>query len=134
MHIIVMTYSPTHPFYLCVHSDASIKTYPGNRSGSFKTQLNRVIDLGNIEYDVAVASVSQYYETAMDDIIVIRQKRETPTPTPNLSKVDSYPPGNTAPIDAAYKAYLKSTTPYYGYIEGDVTRQALCQIHSRWKL
>jgi hypothetical protein len=115
-----MAYTPTCPFYLCLHSDASIATFPNNRSGCFKSQLARPIDLGNLEYEVAIASVSQYYVTSMDDVVFIRQKRQAPTTTPNISKVATYPPGDTASIAEAFKAYLKSSTKYYGYYEGDV--------------
>ena len=62
-------------FYIGVHSDASAKTFPDNKSGCFKTILPKEINLGDIEYQVAISSITRYYETSMDDVVFIREKR-----------------------------------------------------------
>src|SRR5258708_7180356 len=69
-------------FYLAIHSDASLKSLPNNRSANFKTILAREIDLGNTEYKVAIASVSRYYETSLDDVVFLLEKRQSANATP----------------------------------------------------
>src|SRR5271167_1295655 len=58
-------------FYIGVHSDASIKSFTSNRSGNFKTLLTKEIDLENVEYKVAISSITRYYETSMEDVVVV---------------------------------------------------------------
>jgi hypothetical protein len=67
-------------FYLVLHSDASSTAFPENRPGHFKSILREEINLGNIEYKVAISSITRYYETSMDDLAFVREKRQAPTP------------------------------------------------------
>src|SRR5271154_6108938 len=108
-------------FYIGIHSDASIKSFPNNRSGSFKTLLAREIDLGNTEYKVAIASVNRYYETSLDDIVFLREKRWIPikeaAERPGLSIEETYPVGDISGLADEYKKYIASSSEYIGYSE-----------------
>ena len=77
-------------FYIGLHSDASIKSFPNNCLGCFKTILPKEIDLGNVEYNVAVSSLTRYYETTMEDTIFLRdeviRKKGQPTQTSQSQK------------------------------------------------
>src|SRR3977135_2733170 len=112
-------------FYIGLHSDASIKSFPDNSLGCFKTILAKEIDLGNIEYNVAVSSLTRYYETTMEDTIflrdeVVREKRAT---NPNLSITETSPPiADKDALIAKYKKYLVDTDPVYGYADDGDTR------------
>ena len=79
-------------FYIGVHSDASSKTFPTNRLGSFKTVLSKEYDLGNIKCNVAVSSVTRYYETTLEDTIFLREdvSRQKRSIASNLALTDKY--------------------------------------------
>src|SRR3977135_549692 len=105
-------------FYIGLHSDASFKSFPDNYLGYFKTILLKEIDLGNIEYNVAVSSLTRYYETTMEDIIFLREEvvREKRSANPNLSITEAYPP--IASKDAfltKYNKYLTESDPIVGW-------------------
>src|SRR5271154_6522773 len=98
-------------FYIGIHSDASVKSFPNNRSGSFKTLLAREIDLGNTEYKVAIASVNRYYETSLDDIVFLREKRGAPTKEAaasmaGLTVEETYPVGDISGLTEEYNKYI----------------------------
>src|SRR5579862_8218358 len=67
-------------FYIAVHSDASLGAFPGNAAGNFKTILPREIDFSDIEYSVAISSITRYYETSVEDLVILRQKRQDVSP------------------------------------------------------
>src|SRR5271167_2212325 len=107
-------------FYVGVYSDASVKTFKGNRSGNFKTLLTEEIDLKNVEYKVAVSSITRYYETGLKDLVVVREKRQARVSTPKqaLSLVDTYSrtlPDKAAEIRRLWLHYLGVTSPVYAY-------------------
>src|SRR5271154_4659089 len=96
-------------FYIGIHSDASIKSFPHTRSRCFKTLLAREIDLGNTEYKVAIASVNRYYETSLDNIVFLRERRGAPAKeaalTPGLSVEETYPVGDISGSIDEYNKY-----------------------------
>src|SRR3981189_246427 len=109
-------------FYIGVHSDASSKTFPTNRLGSFKTVLSKEYDLGNIKYNVAVSSVTRYYETALEDTIFLREDvRQKRSIAPNLELTTKYSAkSDVATIKSQYDKYLIQTDPIVVYdADGD---------------
>ena len=99
-------------FYIGVHSDASIGAFPANRVGNFKTILSKEIDLGTTPYNVAISSITRYYETSMDDLVVIREKR-TPKPYPGLEIPTTYPTNaiTKTNINARWDDFIKNYPP-----------------------
>src|SRR5258708_8861460 len=101
-------------FFIGVHSDASIKSFPDNRSGSFKTLLSTEVDLGNVEYDVAVASVSRYYETTLNNLVFLREKRQA-VASPGLTLTPAYPIGDVSNIQKNFDDYFPTSDPSITY-------------------
>src|SRR5438477_7216115 len=96
-------------FYLVLHSDASAHTFPDNRPGHFKSVLREEINLGNIEYKVGIASITRYYETSLEDLAFIREKRAA-TATPGLEIAPKYElSAQQAGINDLYKKYIALT-------------------------
>ena len=92
-------------FYLVLHSDASAHTFPDNRPGHFKSVLREEINLGNIEYKVGIASITRYYETSLEDLAFIREKRAA-TATPGLEIAPKYElSAQQAEINDMYQKY-----------------------------
>src|SRR5271167_3122380 len=107
-------------FYVGVYSDASVKTFKGNRSGNFKTLLTEEIDLKNVEYKVAVSSITRYYETGLKDLVIVREKRQARVSQPKqaLSVVDAYSRTSSdkaAEIKRLWLHYLDVTSPVCAY-------------------
>src|SRR5436190_12021793 len=97
-------------FYLVLHSDASAETFPDNRPGHFKSVLREEINLGNIEYKVGIASITRYYETSMDDLTFIRQKRAAGDATPGLEIAPKYQlSAKQADINVLHQKYIQSS-------------------------
>src|SRR5437773_12316507 len=95
-------------FYLVLHSDASAHTFPDNRPGHFKSVLREEINLGNIEYKVGIASITRYYETSLEDLTFIREKRAA-TATPGLEIAPKYQQSaKKADIDVLYAKYIEN--------------------------
>src|SRR3977135_183848 len=112
-------------FYIGLYSDASIKSFPDNYLGYFKTILLKEIDLGNIEYNVAVSSLTRYYKTTMEDTIFLREEvvREKRSTNPNLSIAEANPPiADKEALIAKYNGYIAGTDPIYGYADDGDTR------------
>ena len=109
-------------FYLDLHSEASKTSFPNNCPGSFRSKLTEPIELEGGDWDVAIASISQYYETSLEDVHFIREKRSAST-TPGVTITKTYPPGNTAKISAAYTEYIASASnpKYWGYHDDEDT-------------
>ena len=104
-------------FYLDLHSEASLASYSDNRPGSFRSKLTEPIQLEDGEWDVAIASISQYYETSLEDVHYIREKRQAAA-TPGVEIEKTYPePDNKAKILAIYNNYLESSAKYYGFLD-----------------
>src|SRR5271156_1027761 len=103
-------------FYLNVYSDGSTTSFPTNRAGNFKALLTKEIDLNNIEYSVAVSSVSRYYETSQKDVVFIREKRDVPAANLNLPLTvhNTYPAtSNVDKIKQKYDDFIKNGDPIY---------------------
>ena len=113
-------------FYLILHSDASSNSFPTNRPGHFKTILSREINLGEIEYNVAISSITRYYETSMEDLVFIREKRAVPVATPGLTRNSDYEQiADKTEIVQKYEAYLKATDPLISYDEANKNKVKL---------
>src|SRR5437773_3665871 len=94
-------------FYLVLHSDASAHTFPDNRPGHFKSVLREEINLGNIEYKVGIASITRYYETSLQDLSFIRERRAAAAATPGLEIAPKYLlSAKKAEIDTLFKTYV----------------------------
>ena len=103
-------------FYLNVCSDGSTTSFPTNRAGNFKALLTKEIDLNNIEYSVAVSSVSRYYETSQNDVVFIREKRDVPAANLNLPLTvhNTYPATSSVDkIKQKYDDFIKNGDPIY---------------------
>src|SRR5437773_5584939 len=97
-------------FYLVLHSDASAHTFPDNRPGHFKSVLREEINLGNIEYKVGIASITRYYETSLEDLTFIREKRVAASTTPGFEIAPKYQQSTRkADIDVLYTKYIQSS-------------------------
>src|SRR5271163_1189072 len=95
-------------FYIGVHSDASIKSFTANRSGNFKTLLSKDIDLENIEYKVAISSITRYYETEIGDTVIVRDKRQASIPKA-ANVIDAYPINSKIDYAEIWKLFLAKT-------------------------
>src|SRR5271167_2694781 len=95
-------------FYIGVHSDASIKSFTSNRSGNFKTLLSKDIDLENIEYKVAISSITRYYETEFGDAVIVRDKRQASVPKA-ANVIDTYPINSKIDYVEIWKQFLAKT-------------------------
>src|SRR5271167_2166189 len=100
-------------FYIGVHSDASIKSFTSNRSGNFKTLLSKEIDLENIEYKVAISSITRYYETEFGDAVIVREKRQA-KPDKQVDVVATYPKGDRD-YKKLWEQFIASTQPILAY-------------------
>src|SRR5271156_5979451 len=101
-------------FYLNVCSDGSTTSFPTNRAGNFKALLTKEIDLNNIEYSVAVSSVSRYYETSQKDVVFIREKRDVPVVNLPLTVHNTYPATSEVDkIKQKYDDFIKNGDPIY---------------------
>src|SRR5271167_2502185 len=98
----------TDDFYVGVHSDASIKSFPSNRSGNFKMLLGREFDLKNIEYKVAISSITRYYETEIGDTVIVRDKRQASIPKA-ANVIDAYPINSKIDYAEIWKLFLAKT-------------------------
>src|SRR6202020_1324403 len=102
-------------FYIAIHSDASLVAFPDNTAGNFKTILPREINFNDIEYSVAISSITRYYETSMEDLVILRQKRnDVPPPTtPGLTlAATKYPEApNKEEIANNYLSVMAMTDP-----------------------
>jgi hypothetical protein len=107
-------------FYVVINNRASIKSFPNNTVGDFKAVLSDEVDLNNVDYKVAIASITRYYETPMQDIAVVREKRATPSSSSSLRAtlevVDKFPDQketDVAIINKQYAEYLRDGDPVY---------------------
>jgi len=101
-------------FYLNVYSDGSSASFPTNRAGNFKALLTKEIDLNNIEYSVAVSSVSRYYETFENDVVFLREKRDVPVTVLPLTVHNTYPATlEVDKIKQKYDDFIKNGDPVY---------------------
>ena len=103
-------------FYLDLHSEASKASFSDNVPGSFRSKLTEPIILDDGAWDVAIASISQYYETSLEDVYFIREKRAAASQTPGVTVTTEFPAGDTSIVQAAYTKYLKDNEAYYGFL------------------
>jgi hypothetical protein len=104
-------------FYLVLHSDASSTTFPENRAGHFKCILREEINLHNIEYKVAISSITRYYETSMDDLAFVREKRQAPTPGLVIAPKYVADADLSKRLTSLQDSYFKTQSPIVAYGE-----------------
>src|SRR5277367_6469723 len=94
------THHVTMAFYIGVHSGAD-----GDSAGKFTCRLNREVVLP-CEYDVAVASVTRYFQTDFKDLVVVRNTRAAETDV--LDEQAAYP-NVASDMEVELARYLDST-------------------------
>src|SRR5271167_3101116 len=85
-------------FYIGVHSS--------DGAGNFTCNLNREVVL-NGPYQVAVSSISRYYQTEMKDLVFVRNTRAA-DPVVQIAKAYTPTPSN---MQAEFKKYLANSPP-----------------------
>ena len=73
-------------------------------------------------YNVAVSSLTRYYETMMEDTIFLREEvvREKRSTNPNLSITDVYLPiADKEAFIAKYNTYLTAADPIIGHADDE---------------
>src|SRR5271163_1645587 len=86
-------------FYIGVHSSGG--------AGSFTCDLNREVVLDG-DYQVAVSSISRYYQTEMKDLVFVRNTRAA-DPVVNIEKAYTPTPSN---MQVEFeKKYLTNSPP-----------------------
>src|SRR5277367_3845865 len=94
------THHVTMSFYIGVHSGAD-----GDSAGKFTCRLNREVVLP-CEYDVAVASVTRYFQTDFKDLVVVRNPRAVDT---DVLDVQVAYPNVASDMEVELSRYLTST-------------------------
>src|SRR5271163_933728 len=85
-------------FYIGVHSSGG--------AGSFTCNLNREVVLDG-DYQVAVSSISRYYQTEMKDLVFVRNTRAA-EPVVNIAKAYTPTPSN---MHVKFEKYLANSPP-----------------------
>src|SRR5277367_2391530 len=94
------THHVTMAFYIGVHSGAD-----GDSAGKFTCRLNREVVLP-CEYDVAVASVTRYFQTDFKDLVIVRNTRAVDT---EVLDVQAAYPNVASDMEVELTRYLAST-------------------------
>src|SRR5277367_4582915 len=94
------THHVTMAFYIGVHSGAD-----GDSAGKFTCRLNREVVLP-CEYDVAVASVTRYFQTDFKDLVVVRNTRAL---DPDVLELQTSYPYVVSDMATDLARYLEST-------------------------
>src|SRR5277367_6384364 len=94
------THHVTMSFYIGVHSGAD-----GDSAGKFTCRLNREVVLP-CEYDVAVASVTRYFQTDFKDLVVVRNTRAVDA---EVLDVQVAYPNVASDMEVELSRYLAST-------------------------